>query len=253
METFDKTFDEKYFSERRTIRSYTSEPVSDDLLNRLLDAAMHAPTTGNMQLYSVVVTRTDEGKKRLAPLHFNQPCVEQAAVVLTFCADCHRFTRWCEASGVDAGFNNFQSFFAAVLDTALFAQQFNTLAELNGLGCCYLGTTSYNAPQIAETLSLPAMVVPVVTLTVGYPASAGVDSGRLPLAAVMHTEKYADYTDEAVRELYAEKEVRDDSRRFVTENNCRNLADVFVSVRYPRPSNEEFSKIYSEFIKGAGF
>lgn len=247
------TISDTYFTERRTVRSYTPEPVSDELLGHLMNEAIHAPTTGNMQLYSVVVTRSDEGKKRLAPAHFNQPCVGQADVVLTFCADCHRFTRWCEASGVEAGFGNFQSFFAAVLDTALVAQQFNTVAELHGLGCCYLGTTSYNAPQIADILHLPPMVVPVVTITVGWPATPGVESGRLPLEAVMHDEEYHDYSDARIRDLYAEKESRSDSRQFVEENGCRNLAEVFATVRYPKVSNEEFSKIYAQFIKSAGF
>ena len=57
---------------RKTIRKYSQREVSDQLLERLLEEAERTPTMGNLQLYSVVVTRSKEGKKALAPAHFNQ-------------------------------------------------------------------------------------------------------------------------------------------------------------------------------------
>ena len=159
---------EEYFTNRRTIRKYLDKDVPQSLIDSLLLKASHAPTTGNMQLYSVIVTRDAEARRRLAPMHFNQPQVTGAPVVLTFCADFNRFTRWCKASCADPGYDNFQSFTAATLDTIAFAQQFNTLAEQAGLGVCWLGTTTYNAQEIAGELNLPELVVPMITLTVGY-------------------------------------------------------------------------------------
>lgn len=239
----------EYFSTRRTVRRYSRRKVDDALLREMLEAASHAPTTGNMQLYSVVVTRSEDGKKALAPAHFNQPSVTGCDVVLTFCADYNRFVKWCEASGAEPGYDNFQSFITAVLDTALFAQQFCTIAEMHGLGCCYLGTTTYNAPQIADALGLPDRVVPVTTLTVGYPEGEAPLSDRLPVEAIMHSERYADYTSESVKAFYAEKEARDDSRRFVEENGKQSLAQVFTDVRYTRPASEHFSQVYLDFIR----
>ena len=72
---------------RRTIRKYSAKEVSDSLLNRLLETAERTPTMGNLQLYSVVVTRQQKGKERLAPAHFHQKMVTEAPVVLTICAD----------------------------------------------------------------------------------------------------------------------------------------------------------------------
>ena len=135
-----------YFTNRRTIRNYTDQKISRAELNALIEAASHAPTTGNMQLYSVVVTQDEEGKRRLAPAHFNQPTVESAGAVLTFCADFNRFIKWCEQRDAQAGYDNFQAWMWSVEDTMIFAQQFVTLAEMSGLGTCYLGTTTYNAP-----------------------------------------------------------------------------------------------------------
>ena len=71
---------------RTSIRKYAEKEVSEELLNRLLEEAERTPTMGNLQLYSVVVTRSEEGKKALAPAHFNQPMVTEAPVVLTICA-----------------------------------------------------------------------------------------------------------------------------------------------------------------------
>lgn len=248
-----KNFSDDYFVNRRTIRRYSTREVSLALIDELLEKASHAPTTGNMQLYSVIVTADAEGKRCLAPAHFNQPTVEGCSVLLTFCADFNRFVKWCEASGAVPGYDNFQSFMTAVLDTALFAQQFNTLAELEGLGCCYLGTTTYNAPQIAEALKLPKLVVPVTTLTVGYPEGGSEVSDRLGIDAIRHIGSYSDYTAENVKEFYAEKEAREDSRRFVEENHKDSLAQVFTDVRYTREANELFSKIYADFIEESGF
>ena len=238
---------------RRTIRKYKQMDVPSDLLNKLFAEAFRASTMGNMQLYSVVITRDPQMKAKLSPAHFNQPMVMGAPVVLTFCADFNRFERWCEISNAVPGYKNFQSFMTAVLDTVIFAQQFCTIAEMKGLGCCYLGTTTYNAPEIAEVLQLPDRVVPVVTLTVGYPEGESVVSDRIPVEGIIHCERYDDYSDEFVAKLYAEKEARDDSKSFVAENKKQTLAQVFTDVRYTREANDCFSKIYRDFIEEKGF
>lgn len=242
-----------YWMGRRTIRRYSSKKVDKGELADMLLKASHAPTTGNMQLYSVVVTDDEDGKRALSPLHFNQPQVMSAPIVLTFCADFNRMSQWCLNRNAGPCYDNLQSFVAAILDTTAFAQQFNTIAEQAGLGCCWLGTTTYNAPQIAEVLRLPRLVVPVVTLTVGYPGEDGVDAGRLPVEAILHQGVYRDYDADAIDRFYGEKERRDDSRGFVAENGKETLAQVFTDVRYPRANNEHFSDVFAGFLRKAGF
>lgn len=245
--------DKNFFLNRRTYRQYANEVISDEIIGQMLTEASHAPTTGNMQLYSVVTTRSQEGKEKLSPAHFNQPSVKGCDVVLTFCADFNRFVHWCEVSGAIPGYDNFQSFMTAVLDVTIFAQQFCTIAEMRGYGCCYLGTTTYNAPQIADALNLPKRVVPVITITLGVPMGDAPKSDRLPLDAILHKEVYQDYTEDQIKVLYAEKEAREDSKRFVEENNKQSLAQVFTDVRYTKQANEAFSKIYLDFIKNRKF
>lgn len=239
---------------RRTIRKYTEQDIPEELLNELLEVAVRASNTGNMQLYSVVVTRDQSNKEKLAPAHFNQPMITTAPVVLTFCADANRFVKWAEQRKAEAGFDNLQTFIASTIDAMLFAQAFCDAAEEKGLGICYLGTTAYNADKIIEALSLPRLVVPIVTVTVGYPIMPLPEQvERLPLAAVVHQEAYVDYTPDMIDELYGEKEALEVNKQFVKENNKETLAQVFTDVRYTKKNNEYFSEVLLKVLKDQGF
>ena len=240
--------------ERRSIRQYTDKEIRDSLLNELLEIAARASNTGNMQLYSVIVTRDKAQKEKMAPAHFNQAMVTAAPVVLTFCADANRFVKWASFRQADAGFDNFQIFMAAVIDSMLFAQTFCVAAEEKGLGICYLGTTTYNAAPIIDALSLPRLVVPITAITVGYPAEPlPSQCERLPLEAIVHQERYADYTKSAIDALYNEKEALEANLRFVEENEKDTLAQVFTDVRYSRKNNEFFSDEFLKTLERQGF
>ena len=239
---------------RRTIRKYTEQDIPEELLNELLEVAVRASNTGNMQLYSVVVTRDQSNKEKLALAHFNQPMITTAPVVLTFCADANRFVKWAEQRKAEAGFDNLQTFIASTIDAMLFAQAFCDAAEEKGLGICYLGTTAYNADKIIEALSLPRLVVPIVTVTVGYPVMPLPEQvERLPLAAVVHQEAYVDYTPDMIDELYGEKEALEVNKQFVKENNKETLAQVSTDVRYTKKNNEYFSEVLLKVLKEQGF
>ena len=106
---------------RRSIRKYAGKPVDEELLRRLLEVSERTQTMGNMQLYSVVVTRSEEVKKRLAPAHFNQPMVTQAPVILTICADFNRTVKWAEQRKAQPGYDNFLSFLNAATDAVVYA------------------------------------------------------------------------------------------------------------------------------------
>ena len=158
---------EQALMQRASVRRYDGRPVDDDLLERLLTAAARTQTMGNLQLYSVVVTRDAAQKAALAPAHFNQSMVTGAPVVLTFCADYRRTTYWCLQRKAHPGYDNFLSFINAATDALLFCQTFCTLAEAEGLGLCYLGTTIYQPQTIIDVLHLPRLVMPVATITLG--------------------------------------------------------------------------------------
>lgn len=240
-------------NQHRTIRKYTEQAIAPELLNRLLETACRASNTGNMQAYSVIATTDSQLKKQLAPAHFNQPMVTQAPLILTFCADYNRFSKWCEQRQAEPGYDNFQSFMATAIDTLLAAQTFCIAAESVGLGICYLGTTTYNAQEIIDALKLPRLVVPVTTITVGYPADMPEQTDRLPLNAVVHYETYKDFTADEIDTLYAEKESSDFYKQFVAENKKETLAQVFTDIRYNKKNNEFFSEKFLQALKAQGF
>lgn len=239
--------------ERRTIRKYQQKDISSDLLNDLLKTSFRASTLGGIQLYSVVVTRDAGMKEKLSPAHFNQPMVCQAPVVLTFCADFHRFSQWCEQRQAVPGYRNLMSFLNATMDTLLVAQTFCTLAEEAGLGICYLGTTTYNPQMIIDTLNLPELVFPITTVTVGYPESIPAQTDRLPLEAIVHAEHYLDYTPADIDRLYAYKESLPENKQFIKENQKETLAQVFTDVRYTQKDNEYMSENLLKVLRQQGF
>ena len=243
----------RLLNEHRTIRKYREQEIPEAMLNDILHAGTRASTTGNMQVYSIIVTRNKEMKEQLSPCHFNQPMVKEAPVVLTFCADFNRFNKWCRQRKAEPGYDNFLSFVTAAIDALLVAQNVCIAAENEGLGICYLGTTTYTAERIIEILGLPAGVVPVTTVTLGYPAEDPPLTDRLPLEAVVHEEKYRDYSEEEINSYYAEKEALASSEQFVKENNLETLAQVFTNVRYKKADNELFSEKLLGVLRKQGF
>ena len=171
---------------RRSIRKYADREVSEEMITRLLSVAGHTQTMGNLQLYSVVETRSQKMKEALLPAHFGQPMVTGAKVVLTFCADFRRTTLWAENRNAHPGYDNFLSFLNAMTDALLYCQTFCNLAEAEGLGLCFLGTTVYQPLAIIKVLQLPKLVMPVATITVGWPDEEPPVSDRLPVEAILH-------------------------------------------------------------------
>lgn len=238
---------------RATVRKYTSRPVGDELLNSLLEKASHTQTMGNLQLYSVIVTRDEAMKERLAPAHFSQPMVTGAPVVLTFCADFRRTTDWALNRQGHPGYDNFLSYQNALTDALLFCQCFCDLAEAEGLGLCFLGTTVYNPQLIIDVLRLPALTFPVATITLGWPDETPQPSDRLPLEAFVHNETYNPYSPERIDTIYANKESLPENCHFVEVNGKETLAQVFTDIRYTAEANHAMSITLDDAIRRQGF
>jgi len=237
----------------RSIRKYKTDPIPEDILKQVLAAGTRASTTGNMQVYSIVITKDKDLKKQLWEAHFRQDMVLQAPVVLTFCADFNRFTKWCEWRKANPGYRNFLSFFTAAIDALLAAQNVALAAEGHGLGICYLGTTTYMAEKIVDVLKLPELVVPVTTLVVGYPDEDPPLTDRLPLEGVIHQETYRDYIREDIDRIYAEKEALEETRELLKINNKETLAQIFTDNRYTKKDNVFFSKEFLKVVEKQGF
>jgi len=244
----------KTLVEHKTIRSYKPQPVEDAVLEQILLAATKGSTTGNMQPYSIIITKDEAMKAKIAPLHFNQKPVLEAPVILTFCADFNRFNKWCQYREAQTDcYNNMQSFMWAVIDAVIATQNACVAAESLGLGICYIGTVTYNAKGLSEIYQLPKNVVPVACITLGYPAENPPITDRLPLKAVIHNETYQDYSQNAIDELYFEKENLEQTKKLLEENQLPNLAQIFTQKRYTKKDNEHFAKQFVDFLKEQDF
>jgi len=243
----------EFIKKHKSIRKYSDKDISNDLLKEILSAAEHTQTMGNLQLYSVIVTRSSEMKEKISPAHFNQPMVKSAPVVLTICADFHRTTRWAEERNANPGYDNLLSFINAATDALLYTQNVCNIAEEKGLGYCYLGTTVYQPMALIEAFNLPQLVFPVATITLGWPDEDPKQSDRLPLDAIMHCETYHDFSAEDITTHYYLKEHLEENIKFCEINNKETLAQIFTDIRYTKKDNEAMSATLQEALKHQGF
>ncbi len=237
----------------KSIRKYLPEMIKDEIINNILLAGIRASNTGNMQVYSIIVSKEPETKQKLWEVHFKQPMVLQAPLLMTFCADFNRFELWCKYRKAIPGYNNFLSFFTAAADSLLAAQNVAIAAESYGLGICYLGTTVYNADKIIDILKIPKGVVPVTTLVIGYPDEKPELTDRLPLEAVVHLETYHDYSREDIDKYYLEKENSGQTKDLLEINNKETLAQIYTDNRYTKKDNVLFSVSFLKVLAEQGF
>ncbi|HOE38263.1 MAG TPA: nitroreductase family protein [Bacteroidales bacterium] len=243
----------KEIFEHRSIRKYLDKAIPKEVMDEVLQAAIRASNTGNMQIYSIIVTSEKSLKQALAPAHFNQAMLSEAPTILTFCADFNRFQKWCDLRNANYAYDNILAFITASVDAIIAAQNACVEARHHGLGICYLGTALYNPDKIISVLNLPKGVVPVTAITIGYPAENPPLTDRLPSEAVVHYETYKDFSEEDINRIYSEKEEREDSKQFIKENNKETLAQVFTDIRYKKSDFEHFSKILIDTLKNQGF
>jgi nitroreductase len=193
----------------RSIRAFEDRDIDPALVERVLvDASAGTSSSGNLNMVSVVTTRDRQRKARLCELHFDQPMVLQAPLVLTFCADSHRTRAWLAQRGARLGFGDLISWHVAAVDAVLLAQSAALAFEAHGLGICYMGTTLHSMGAIAEYLECPDHCLPVTSMVVGWPAEAPAQRDRLPSRSWIHDERYRRPTPASIDRDYGPKEQR---------------------------------------------
>lgn len=159
----------RQLAERRSVRAYTDEPVSDADRAAVLQAAFDAPTAGCQQLYTIIDVTDPKLKHELAETCDHQPFIERAPLVLVFCADHQRWFDAYRLAGAEPRQPGEGDLVLAVLDAAIAAQNAVTAAHSLGLGSCYIGDILENRARVIELLGLPPLVVPAVMVVVGHP------------------------------------------------------------------------------------
>ncbi len=222
----------------RSIRQYKSDPVDDALVQQVLeDAFVGSSSSGNLNSVSVVLTKDPGRKQRLFELHFEQPMVLQAPLVITFCADWWRTREWLRLRGARDNFDNFIGYHVAVVDAVILAQSACLGFEAHGLGICYMGTTLHSMEAIAEFLGLPETCIPITTIVVGHPAENPTKRDRLPPEGMIHYETYRMPDQAEIEATYAQREIKGwerymafpELRERIEAMGIKSLAEFYTS------------------------
>jgi len=248
----------------RSIRQFKTDPIDPALIERVChDAILGSSSSGNLNTFALVLTEDPERKAHLCGLHYDQPMIKQAPLLITFCADTNRTRRWLKLRGARDNFNNLQGFIVAAFDAIILAQSVALGFEAHGLGICYLGTTIDGATDIARYLELPETVVPVTSLVVGWPDEAPAARDRLPLAAYLHRERYQPPADEALLDIYRDRETKGWKRyqalgpeivQAMAERGITSLAQFYTSdLKYAPSRCEATSEQFSQLLVDQGY
>lgn len=189
--------------DQRSTRRFTSDPIPASVLPALVAAAQSAPSSSNLQTWSVIAVEDPTRKARLSALAGNQAHVAQAPLVLVWLADLARNDKIGREHGKKLdGLNYLEMLFVTIIDAALAAQNALVAAQSLGLGTVYIGALRNHPEKLAAELELPPKVLPVFGMCIGYPDPA-VETQvkpRLPQSAVLHRETYdASQQTDAVR------------------------------------------------------
>lgn len=245
----------------RSIRSFINQDIDEALLDELLYAGLRSSSAGNLQTWSVVVTRNEARKRRLYELHREQGFILQAPVLLTFCADVYRVREWLRVNESKQSFDDLLGFLTGAVDAVIAAQTISLAAESVGLGICYLGTTWWAAKEIIDYLELPRWVFPVTSISVGYPAEDPPLRDRLPLEVMVHREKYQRLSDEEIRRTHAEREKNawerynayEPLREKLAAAGINKVTDFYTSeYKYPKELHERISRVLIEMLQEQG-
>ncbi len=240
----------------RTQRRYKPDPIPDDVLQIVLGAALSAPSKSDLQQVAIILVKDRAKQATIGGWIPDMPWIATAPLFAVFCGDHRRMRRVAEMRGRPFPNDTLDMFMNAAVDAGLVLQNFITAAEALGLGCCPISVVRNHVEKLAELLQLPAGVLPVAGLCVGYPIQRGWISMRLPPAVTVHTDRYDD------RELPAHLEAYDRRReaRHATPRESQRYVERFGHTE-PYGWSEDKARQYSvperhnfgPFIRGHGF
>jgi FMN reductase [NAD(P)H] len=267
---------------RRSVRNFKDQPIPEEIINQLLDAANNAPSGGNIQPLSVILVQESENRAKLAEIVGNQPWVKNAPLSMVFCLDYNRIKRWAILNGTEfKGDQAFSHFLISYADVICAAQSMVLLAENLGLGSVYVGTIQSCMDQARELLAIPEYVLPVMILSLGYPKSIPRTIPKLKRGVIVHHEQYQSQSDEEILQAFDQKygdfgvkaeeylqkafieTIEADNQgadgwtewavSAMTKLEIRNNAEFLFKLRYPNDVMVKMNKHLFESFKNAGF
>ena len=170
--------------DRKSIRKYTDQTPSDEVITSIVRAGQQAPFAS--QLYSLLLSRDREGTPFRAPLLF------------TICVDIHKLQLFMARRNWQLVTNHLFVLLLGIQDASLMAENMVIAAESLGLGSCFLGDTPYRSEEIVKRYKLPQGVFPLVQLVMGYPADSPPPRPRYPIEFVLFEDEYPEFSQEQI-------------------------------------------------------
>ncbi len=189
----------------RSIRKFTDQPVPDETVRAIIEAAQCASTSSFVQAYTVIRVRSPETRRQIAELAGGQEHVVQCPVFLVFCADLHRIRNACKQNGVEMPEGYMETFIVATVDAALAAQNVMIAAESLGMGGVYVGGIRNDPYKMCDLLQIPDQAYPVFGMCLGHSAQDPECKPRLPVDVVLKEEVYGTGGDAALLGPHDEK------------------------------------------------
>lgn len=200
MTVVEKSETVRLLESRVSVRKFSPDPVSDELLTIVLRAACRAPTSSNIQAYSLIVIRDVETRRALSVLAGNQAHVADTPVLLAVCADVSRARRACELHGRPFAGENLEIGLVATVDASLAGMCVMLAAESLGLGCVIIGGLRNKPVETARLLGLPDGAFVVFGMCLGWPQEHPEKRQRIPDDGAIHFGRYdASRTDDVLR------------------------------------------------------
>lgn len=229
--------------DRKSMRVFTDQPISQADKALILDAAAQAPTAGNQQLYTILDITDPALKEQLVHTCDEQPFIAQGKLVLIFCADC---LKWYEAFG-HAGCQprkpGVGDLLLAVSDAVIAAQNAVVAAQSLGIGSCYIGDIMENCEQQRALLGLPEYVFPAAMLVFGYPTQQQLDRPkplRSPRETIVHENGYHRMDAQALKQMLACK---------CTQPDYEKWLQAFCKRKYNSDFSREMSRSVEAYLK----
>jgi nitroreductase/FMN reductase [NAD(P)H] len=239
---------------RRVRRRYAAREVDPALLRLLCACALSAPSKSDLQQGDILIVRNAAKRKAIAGLLPDMPWVGQAPVFLVFLANGRRLPELSRLRNKPFPNDHLDLFFNAAVDAAIVLATFVRAAEAAGLGCCPISVIRDHAPTVAALLELPAKVIPVAGMCVGWPAEEGGISPRLPLAVTVHEDRFND--DDLAEEVDGYDRRRAAQRPYRNQRDAGRFgrAEFYgwsedKARQYAVPQRADFGA----FVRGQGF
>jgi nitroreductase len=245
---------------RKSIRAYQEREITEKVKAQVLEAALRAPTAGNMMLYSIIEVKDQTKKRTLVKTCDNQPFIARAPLVLLFLADYQRWYDYfmvsgveqlCEQEGISMRRPEEGDLFLACCDALIAAHTAVIAAQSLGLGSCYIGDIMENYEVHKDLFDLPRYVFPIALVCFGYPTRQQQEkplTRRFDSKFVVFENQYSHLDRDHLREMYRERQEQTFGEREEVKG-ARNLGQLMYTRKFDSDFAREMNRSVRAILK----